>query len=255
MDTLSQVDVPPQARTSVDPPPVADDRPRALRGRTLDERASLVGAFFGSLALVWIVYERILPFSGGIGFVICWYVTFLAMYAGVSARSNPAPVVKDRLMGAVFYGAAGIVAFALATTLIYTVYRGWDALWHLNFVTQTMSGVGERDPFTKGGIFHAIVGSGIQLAIAIAISLPLGLGTAVFLTEVGGRFGVVVRTIVEAMTAIPDLLAGLFVYVLLIVTLGMSKTGLAAAVALSVTMTPIVARSAEVALRVVPGGL
>jgi len=75
------------------------------------------------------------------------------------------------------------------------------------------------------------------------------------MTEVGGWFAKVVRTVVEAMTAIPDLLAGLFVYVVLIVALGAEKNGLAAAIAISITMIPIIARSAEVALRVVPGGL
>jgi phosphate transport system permease protein len=63
-----------------------------------------------------------------------------------------------------------------------------------------------------------------------------------------------VRTVVEAMTALPEILAGLFVYVVLIVGFGMSKSGLAAA-AMAVTMVPIIARASEVALRVVPSGL
>jgi phosphate transport system permease protein len=119
-----------------------------------------------------------------------------------------------------------------------------------------MHGVRPTDGLDHGGIEHAIVGSLIIVGIAVAASVPLGLGTAVYLTEVGGRFGIIVRTIVEAMTAVPDLLAGLFVYVLiLIIEPAPQKNGLAAAVAIAVTMTPIIARSAEVALRVVPGGL
>jgi phosphate transport system permease protein len=75
------------------------------------------------------------------------------------------------------------------------------------------------------------------------------------MTEVGGWFSRIVRTVVEAMTAVPDLLAGLFVYVTLVIHFHMQKDGLAAAIAIAVTMTPIIARSAEVSLRVVPGGL
>ncbi len=60
----------------------------------------------------------------------------------------------------------------------------------------------------------------IQIGIAIAITLPLGVGTAVFMTEVGGRFARIVRTVVEAMTALPSIVAGLFIYTVFIVALG-----------------------------------
>jgi phosphate transport system permease protein len=110
-------------------------------------------------------------------------------------------------------------------------------------------------PLNQGGILHAIVGSLIELGIATVVSLPLGIGTAVFMVEVGGKFARVVRTVVEAMTALPDILAGLFIYTTLIVGLGFQRSGFCAAMALSVMMLPIIARSADVALRVVPGGL
>jgi len=99
------------------------------------------------------------------------------------------------------------------------------------------------------------VGSVIEVSIAILVSVPLGIGTAIYMAEVGGRGSKLVRTVVEAMTALPEILAGLFVYVVLIVYLGLSKSGLAASMAMAVTMIPIIARASEVALRVVPGGL
>src|SRR6201999_453991 len=117
------------------------------------------------------------------------------------------------------------------------------------------SGISPTAPLTQGGIWHAIVGSLIEVGIAVAISLPLGLITAIYLTEVGGRLSRIVRTVIEAMTALPDLIAGLFIYAVLIVGLGHRRSGLAAALALSITMLPIIARSSEVVLRVVPGGL
>ena len=63
-----------------------------------------------------------------------------------------------------------------------------EPLLHLNFYIDDMAGVGPQDPFDRGGVMHAIVGSLIQIGIALAITLPLGIGTAVFMTEVGGRF-------------------------------------------------------------------
>jgi len=73
----------------------------------------------------------------------------------------------------------------------------------------------------------------IQVGIAIVVTVPLALGAAVYMTEVGGAFARVVRTVVEAMTALPSIVAGLFIYTVLLLGLGMSKSGFAAAMALS----------------------
>lgn len=231
------------------------DEPRDLPRRTADDNLALAGSAAGSLALTWVLYEVLLPFSGGVGFVLLAFATFLGLYAAVTAVSHPGPVVRDRLAAAVVHAAAVLVGAALLTVLVYTLGKGWPALHHLNFFTKDMAGVGPRDALDRGGIVHALAGTVIELAIATAIALPLGIGTAIYITEVGGRFARLVRTVIEAMTALPDILAGLFVYVTLIVFLGWGRTGVAAAAALSVMMTPIVARSADVALRVVPGGL
>jgi phosphate transport system permease protein len=244
----------PDPATQTDGPDVPDV-PRPLRKISSDDVFSAVGALVGSFALVWLLYFDILPLSGLVGFIICWYIGFLALYAGVTALGHPRTVVVDRLMGAVVVAVALLVAFVLVSVVVYTIWRAWPALPHLNFYTKPASSGSLTGPFNKGGISNAIIGSIISVGIAIIISLPLGLGTAVFMTEVGGWFSRIVRTVVEAMTAIPDLLAGLFVYVLLILHFHGHKNGLAVALALSVTMTPIVARSAEVSLRVVPGGL
>jgi phosphate transport system permease protein len=106
-----------------------------------------------------------------------------------------------------------------------------------------------------GGVLHAIVGSLEQLGMATLIAVPLGVTAALFLSEIGGGFARLVRTIVEAMTALPDLIAGLFIYASLILTVGLGKSGFCASVAIAVTMMPIVARASEVVLRLVPGTL
>jgi phosphate transport system permease protein len=231
------------------------DRPRRVGTATTDDYLALWGSIAGSAALVWVVYGRVLPLSGPLGFIVCWYATFLALYWAVSAMAHPRPVVRDRLAAAVVRGGALVVIGAVASAIVYTFSQGRHAIIHLNFYTHDMAGVEPTAPLTQGGIVHAIVGTLIEIGIAIVVSLPLGVGTAVFISEVGGRFARGVRTIVEAMTALPDILAGLFIYFVLIVKLGVPKSGFAAAMALSVMMLPIIARSAEVVLRIVPGGL
>jgi phosphate transport system permease protein len=230
------------------------DHPRPLNSTSADTRLTIVGSLVGSLAVVWLLYTQILPFSGVVGFVICWYVAYIAMFAIVTALVHSGPIVADRLWTAAITGAAGLVGVALVSTLVYTVVQGWPAVRHLNFVTQSMTAA-PTAPLDQGGVFNAIVGSLIELGIATAISLPLGIITAVYMSEVGGRFARVVRTVVDAMTALPDILAGLFIYAILILALGFGRSGFAAAAALTVMMLPIIARASDVGLRVVPGGL
>ena len=232
-----------------------DDVPRNIGVKTLDDRASLSGSIIASFAFVWLVYGSLLPLQGVIGFVVSWMVAFLLIYAAVSFASNPAPVVVDRLVGALTGMAALVVFGALASTIIYTVTQGFSSLVHVSFYTHDMSGVRPTDPLTKGGIFHAVAGSALEVGMASFLALPLGIGAAVYLTEVGGRMARTVRTVIEAMTALPDILAGLFIYTVLIVALGWGRNGFAAACALFVTMVPIIARSAEIQLRLVSGGL
>jgi len=234
---------------------VVEDRSRKLQRRTLDAVASVSGAAIGSLALVWVLFERVFAFSGLLGFVVCWYVTFVLLYAWVTGVSNPRTAVVDRVAAVAANAGAAIVGLTLATTVGFIFVKAWPALSHLNFFTRDMAGVRPTSPLTQGGIVHAVVGSAVEVGIAVAIALPLGLATAVYMTEVGGRLATTVRTVVEAMTALPDIVAGLFVYVLLIIGFGMEKNGLAVSLALVVTMVPVTARSAEVVLKVVSGSL
>lgn len=236
-------------------PPGRKPVPRKLRSFTADDRMALVGSLLSSLALVTVGYEHLLDTSGVLGFLLCWFVAFLVIYGGVVAISNPRPFVVERLVTATLYAAATVVIVALGSTVLYTLIQGWHALVHLGFFTHDMSAVSPTAPLSKGGILHAIVGTIIEVGIAVGVSVPLGIGTAVYMAEVGGRWSRLVRTVVEAMTALPEILAGLFVYVTLIVGLGLPKSGLAASAAMAVTMVPIIARAAEVALRVVPSGL
>src|SRR2546423_15709546 len=106
----------------------SEDRPRPIRTRTLDDVASLAGSAVGSLSLVWILYSRVLPLTGTLGFLVCWYVAFLALYAGVTALSNPRPLVVDRLVATVVHGAAAPRGLVLVTTIGFVLVRGWPVL-------------------------------------------------------------------------------------------------------------------------------
>ncbi|MFL6060273.1 MAG: phosphate ABC transporter permease PstA [Marmoricola sp.] len=228
---------------------------RRTRPRTNEDDLTLLGAVGGALATTWILYEQVLPFSGALGFFVCWYVAFLLFYCGITAIYRPWVVVVDRFMTSLVVAAPSVVALALASTVVVTVGKGMSALAHANFFTHDMAGVRPSDAYTSGGALAAIVGTLIEVAIAVAIALPLGVVTAIYMAEIGGRGARVVRTVVEAMTALPSIVAGLFIYTVLIVNAGFQQSGFAAALALAVMGLPIMARASDVVLRVVPGGL
>ena len=218
-----------------------------MKARTTDDWLALAGSLVGSGGLVWLLYEQLLPFSGKAGFVISWFVVYVAMFAAVSALAHPR---HDRDRPAVDGGhhRRGLRRRRALVSIGRLHHQtGLDRgpppeLLH----PVRVGGAARTAPLTHGGILHAIVGSLIELGIATAISLPLGLGTAVFMVEVGGPFAKAVRTVVEAMTALPDILAGLFIYTFLIIALGFQRSGFAAGMALSVMMLPIIARTAYV---------
>jgi phosphate transport system permease protein len=236
-----------------------DDAPEPTQRRITrfkpSDMAEVVGSALSAAGLTWLIFAWFLPLTGVIGALLVWYVAFLAVYAVAVRIGHEGPVVKDRLAAVAIHSFALMLFAVLVVIIVFTLMRGWEALPHPNFFTQDMSNAGPLDPITVGGILHAVVGTLIMISIALAIVVPLGITCAVFLTEVPGRFSQFVGTITTAMTALPSIVAGLFIYATLILTLGFEKSGFAAAMAISVMMLPIIVRAADVVLRLVPGTL
>jgi phosphate transport system permease protein len=220
-----------------------------------DGVATVGGSAAGALGLTWVLYERVLPFSGVLGFWLTWYVLFLLFYGLMAALQWDRLEATNRVT-AVAFGTGGALALAIVVAIVaYILIKGWTAVTHLSFLTTSMATSGPLLPLAVGGCLHAMVGTLEQIGLATLFSVPVGVAAALFLAEVGGPLARPVRTIVEAMTALPDLVAGLFIYVLFILSLHFFKCGLMAALALSVTMMPIITRASEVVIRIVPGTL
>ncbi|MFD0568518.1 phosphate ABC transporter permease PstA [Kitasatospora gansuensis] len=246
------------AQTPADTAPGATEGPETrirTGGVTRAELATVAGALGGSLGLDWLLYERVLPFSGAFGFVLCWYLLFLAFFAGATALQWDARLVREWLVTVLAWSSGLLVIGLIVEQVGFLLLRGLSATSHLNFFTESMETTAALSPITSGGALHAIIGSLEQLGLATLFSVPLGIAAAVYLSEVGGRFARPVRTLVEAMTALPSIVAGLFVLGVVILTLGAERSGFAASLALTVMMMPIVTRAAEVVIRLVPGTL
>jgi phosphate transport system permease protein len=161
---------------------------------------------------------------------------------------------KDRLMRGLLAAATGVALVPLVLIIYYLVYKGIGQ-WSGQFFTTDPNGNFLGYP---GGVRSAILGTLEVVALATVIAVPLGIAVALYLVEYGKRslFANVVRYFVDVMTGVPSIVFGLFIYIVLVVAhVGGNFTAWKGAVALSLLMLPIVARSAEVVLNLVPSSL
>jgi phosphate transport system permease protein len=159
----------------------------------------------------------------------------------------------DRLAATAVTVALFLTLLPLVLTFGYTISRGLKRISGA-FLTHSMAGVTPLSP--GGGIYHAIVGTAEQVLLASAMAVPLGLLVAIYVTEYArGAFGTAIRFLIDVMTGIPSIVAGLFVLAFWVLALGRGFSGFAAALALAILELPIVVRSAEEMLRLVPAAL
>jgi phosphate transport system permease protein len=229
-------------------------RKRKLGGFSGAKVFNLVGAAIAGLSVAFLL-DLLTALSGPVALTVVAYVAFLVVYAVLVSLDDDAPVVRDAVM-TVLMATCAVIAFgALGTVVFFTLGKGWAALRHVNFYTQDMSKAGPLAPLTQGGMGHALIGTIWMVGIAVVLTVPLGLLGAVYLDVTRGRPSRFFRTVVEAMTALPSILAGLFIYAAWILEFGFGRSGLAAALALSVMMLPYIIRASDLALRLVPANL
>ena len=168
----------------------------------------------------------------------------------VSARRRR----TDQFMRGLLALATAVALIPLFLVIYFLLHKGLPA-WSKNFFSPDPNGNFLGYP---GGARSAILGTVEIVALATLISVPLGIGVALWLTEYGkqSRFANLVRYFVDVMTGVPSIVFGLFVYVVLVLGgVGGGFTGWKGSVALALLMLPIVIRSSEVVLLLVPGSL
>lgn len=188
-----------------------------------------------------------------VGWLALALVLFLVALPGWSMAVENSRAALDRLMTGLIWSAFGVAVIPLVW-LIWTVVSNGASVISMEFLTYSMRNVvGEG-----GGIYHALIGTLLVTAAAAALSIPVGIFAAIYLVEYGkgtmlGRW---ITFLVDVMTGIPSIVAGLFALSLFVLLFGPEvRMGFGGSVALSLLMIPIVVRSAEEMLRLVPGDL
>ncbi len=169
---------------------------------------------------------------------------------------TPARRRRDRLARVGILAGTVLALIPLVLIVYYLLSKGLSS-WSWSFFTTDPTGSTFFKSSNIGGIKSAILGTIEIVALASVLAIPIGIGVAVWLVEYGrtGLFANTVRFFVDVLTGVPSIIFGLFVYIALIIGTGSSYAGYKGSLALALLMLPVVIRSAEVVLLLVPGAL
>jgi phosphate transport system permease protein len=229
---------------------IADKRPSALHGARLPKWSPWAIAV-GSVAIAVAI-----GLGAGLDSRIQWgliaAIVFILGTYGIAARVEGRRQAKDRIATSLVWVAFLLAVVPLASLIWSTVERGVKVL-DVYFLTHSMGVVADSEP--GGGIYHAILGSLEQVGLATVIAAPIGVLTAIYLVEYGrGNLARSVTFFVDVMTGIPSIVAGLFILSLMLM-FDMQPFGFAGSLALAILMMPVVVRSTEEMLKLVPNEL
>ncbi len=234
--------------TAVHPTPTPI-RPWRVTPRSLAPQIAL--ALLGTIVAMATVLAT--PLAGFDGWLLI-FVPISLVGSFVLFRGRGAVASTDAMVANAIVLVAGVAFYPIVSLLWTVITQGLDALLNWNFVSSDMRISGPDDELNLGGAAHALVGTLMMVLIATIITLPLGVLTAVYVTEVRGRLRGVVRFIIQSMSGVPSIVAGLFIYST--VVMGMNRfSGLAGGLSLAILMLPTVARTAEEVLKLVPDDL
>jgi phosphate transport system permease protein len=231
--------------------PESSLRVRGLKQATLPSwglATTIVGAVVITLGLF-----AVSPLQGRADFLVVAALLIVVGVGAVSWQVEGRRRAVDRVATSAALIALLLTLLPLGFVLGYVIKEGGKR-FSGSFLTHSMAGVGPLS--TNGGVYHAIVGTVEQVLLASVIAVPLGLLVAIYVSEYGrGALATGVRFLVDVMTGIPSIVAGLFVLAFWVVALRQPFTGFAGSLALAILELPIVVRTSEEMIRLVPGEL
>jgi len=241
------------------PTPRPTRTPRRPRDLNPSDILTMLGCLVSSLCLFWLVFSVFTDGVGWLGYGLCVFVGFLGLLWLVTADQLGSTAATDRVATAIIVVSAFVIMVPLVWLIVFVIQKGLPAL-RANFFVKDQRGITPLLPATAGGASHAIVGTLQQVGLALLWSLPLGVLAAIFLNESRSKWRRPVRIVVDAMSGLPSIVAGLFIYAVFILPYArkiplFSFNGFMASLALAMIMLPTITRTVEVVLRLVPDGL
>lgn len=229
---------------------VKPQKPWALSPKELAYPASLI---LISLIATYVAVA-ITPMKGKLAYASLFFVFATTSIFFYKLRIRGRQAAVDSLATSIAFTGALIVFAPVISILVTTLVKGVPGL-HLSLFTDTMFSASYLDPVEKGGLLHAIVGTLYLITLSIIISVPMGILTALYLTEIKGPGTKFIQFTVQAMSGVPSVVAGLFIFAAIILTTPLKASGIVGAFALSILMIPTVTRTAQEVLNLVPNDL
>lgn len=214
-------------------------RSTALRALVL----IVLSGIFGTIA------NRFTGLSGFLG----WYVGLafaVPVIAFIGSARHGWNIASDRIATSVVSVAFATVAIPWVSIFVEVFNKGKVA-FHASYLTEDMRITPSSDALQFGGLVHAIIGTLLMVLIASLIAVPLGVLAGIYIVEVKGRFAKMVRFLTQAMSGVPSIVAGLFIYSTVVIFFG-GFSAIAGSLALVILMLPTVARTSEEVLKIVP---
>lgn len=242
------------------PAPAGSERPRRRAHVSVDGAMEFAGSFLASVACVFVAFSigGQLAVSNSFGMILCSFGAFVLVYGLVTRTRYGIERAKDRLATVLIWSGSMVAILPLAFIIVWLLVKGLSVVLagFPHFFLSDSSKAGPSDPVSKAGVGAAIVGTIEQVGIATLVAAPLSILTATYLNESKSRLSQVVRLVVDAMTGTPEIIAGLFVYLLWVQPRHTNgQSGVAASMALGIMMLPFVTRGAQEVLKTVPGSL
>jgi phosphate transport system permease protein len=192
--------------------------------------------------------------SGKLGFSVSFFLIASLLIFIQQFRSRDLAAAKDSLLSSFALLAILLTLVPIISIVGTVVIKGYPGL-NFGIFASDMTMASVNDPVTSGGLLHALIGTLIMVGVALLISFPIGLLTALYLTEIRGGLSRPIKFLVQAMSGVPSIVAGLFILSILVIPVTQELTGLMGSLALSILMIPTIARTAEEMLLLIPNDL
>ena len=229
----------------------APKRPWLTTPRQKSETAAVI--FIA--ALIDIALVQVTPLKGKLAYVGLFIIIYPALDYIIVRLQRGKSAAIDVVMRAVANFAMAI-AMVPILSILWTVWQRGRKGLHWNLFSQDMHSASVTDPImTHGGLLHAILGTVLIVVAALVVAVPIGLLTAIYLTEIKGRFVRPIKFLVQSMSGVPSIVAGLFVLAAIVYPLTKTFNGFEGALALAILMIPTIARTAEEVLLLIPQDL
>ena len=221
----------------------------ASRADRVRDLAILLGAIFASYLFV-----AATPMKGKLAYFFTFFFFYMIATAGYKLVTRGQMAAKDALVSSVVSIGAVATLIPIISILATVVSKGVKGL-HWSLFTTDMSLATPTDPIAVGGLLHAITGTLTLVALSLVISVPIGILTALYMTEIKGRLIGPIRFLVQAMSGVPSIVAGLFILSSVLYPITKAYSGFMGVLALSILMIPTIARTSEEVLNLIPNDL